>query len=71
MKITIIAISILALFALYCVYQIVRDEAVYNIRHNWIYSEDKRWYKYTYNYMHDPSKHNWFGLRFPKDSHFK
>lgn len=60
--------SILA--SLYCAYQLIRNEMVCKIRVKWIYSNDKRYYKYSYDYMFEPHKHNWYGLKLPFDSSF-
>lgn len=60
--------SILGL--LYCTYQLIRNAMVYKIRVKWIYSNDKRYYKYSYDYMFEPHKRNWYGLKLPFDSSF-
>lgn len=38
---------------------------------NWVKNRDKRMWKYDLNTMYFISKHNWFGLKWPKDSDFK
>ncbi len=63
-----LAICILAL--IYCVYQLIRNHAVYRIRHRWIMTDDERWNLYSYNFMFDPSKHNWHGIKYPRESQF-
>ena len=55
---------------LYGVYQILRNEAIYQIRTKWNIEDDRRWYKYSYDYMHSPSKQNWYGLKWPRESNF-
>lgn len=51
--------------------QFLRIDAAYNIRKNWIYARDPRYYKYTYREMLKASKQNWYGLKTPKDEDFK
>lgn len=62
---------ICSVITLYIVYQMVRNEVIFKIRMNWTDTRDKRWYKYSYGYMLDPRKHNWYGLKYPRDNHFK
>ena len=65
---------IIMLFAMgicYIIYQLFRNSAVYKIRTNWINTNDKRYNKYSYKFMNNPNKNNWFGLRYPKDKHYK
>lgn len=59
------------LMVIYCLYQLVRNEAVFNIRSKWINYDDLRWHYYSYDEMFKPNISNWFGLRFPRDKHFK
>ena len=54
----------------YSFYQLARNNAVYEIRHKWICSDDKRWDEYTYDFMFDPKLHNWMGLRWPKEKNY-
>ena len=54
----------------YGVYQLIRNEFVYRIRAEWFKRDDKRWYKYSYDFMFEPSSHNWFGLKFPTEKDF-
>jgi len=56
---------------IYSVYQLFRNDAVLSINLHWIATDDDRFDKYTYDEMFKPSKSNWFGIRYPKDSHFK
>jgi hypothetical protein len=56
---------------LYLVYQFFRNDAVYNIRINWIDTNDPRLDQYTYDEMMSPSWSNFYGFRFPKARHFK
>lgn len=62
-------LSFLALF--YCLFQLLRNEAVYRIRIHWIDEDDSRHDKYSYDEMFSANKSNWFGLRWPCDKHFK
>lgn len=66
-----IILILLLVVAAYCIYQLIRNELVYNIRLRWIDKSDNRWYKYSYNQMFDPSPGNWFGLNWPHDSLYK
>ena len=43
---------------------------VFQIRVKWIESKDKRYYKYSFDYMFKPHKRNWYGLKLPFDSSF-
>lgn len=61
-------LSVLAF--IYGVYQLIRNEFVYRIRIKWIEEDDIRWHNYSYDFMFNPSKHNWFGLKFPTDKAF-
>lgn len=63
--------SIFPLIILYYVYQSIRNDKIYKIRRNWTETDDHRWYTYPYDYMLNPNKHNWFGLRYPRDKQFK
>lgn len=64
-------ITLLIFIMSYCLIQIVRNNEIHEIRKEWIYQDDKRWYKYTYQEMFTPSKSNWYGLRYPKDEHYE
>lgn len=66
----IISITCLAAIA-YCLYQLRRNEQVFKVREKWIKDHDYRWDKYSYDFMMGPKKHNWFGFKWPKDSHYK
>ena len=68
--ILIITLFILLLFIIYLAYQIKRNDAIYNIRIKWIYTKDKRYSKYSYDYMFEPNYHNLFGLIYPKDEYY-
>jgi len=65
-----ILIIILLIGLAYLVFQIKRNHKVYDIRTNWLYTNDNRWYEYTYDYMYTPAKHNWYGLKYPQDSDY-
>lgn len=56
---------------LYLFYQSARNNEVFKIRHVWINTGDERRDRYSYHFMVNPNKHNWYGLRFPKDNHYK
>lgn len=62
---------IFSVVTLYLIWQLVRNEAVYRVRINWIKGDDSRRYRYTYHEMMNPNKENWFGIKFPKDKDFK
>lgn len=71
LKILIISILVIAMLSIiYSFYQLARNEAVYKIRVKWIWSNDERYPKYTYDEMLDPNKNNWYGLKYPKDESF-
>lgn len=55
---------------LYCLYQLLRNQKVYEIRIKWIRTQDKRYGKYSYSEMFVQSAKNWFGFRWPKDEHY-
>lgn len=56
---------------LYLLYQLVRNEQVFKIRQKWIWHDDLRRDKYSYSEMMNPSKTNWYGLKYPKDRHYQ
>ena len=55
---------------IYDIYQFKRITCVYDIRVNWIKTNDPRYNKYSFDKMSDPNRKNWFGLKYPKDSDF-
>ena len=63
---------ILFIAFIYVVYQIKRNEAVFKIRMKWIntyqFNRHDRW---SYEYMVDPNKSNWYGLKYPKEKDYK
>ena len=63
--------SVFGVILTYCLYQLIRNNTIYSIRTNWIETDDSRYSKYSYDYMMNPSIHNWFGLKFPLDKSFK
>jgi len=63
-------IGILLCGVLYCLYQLIRNTKIFKIRSVWIETNDKRWFKHSYDFMMDPNQHNWFGFRYPKDKHY-
>ena len=66
----ILLMILLILIALYFIYQLKRNDAVFEIRSNWLARNDKRHGQYTYDEMFDPSKCNLYGLKYPRDYHF-
>lgn len=62
---------IMTILYTYLFYQLIRNKLIYDIRVKWVYSGDSRWYKYSYKKMFLPSKDNWFGIKLPKDKHYK
>jgi hypothetical protein len=58
------------LLGLYIIYQLVRNNRIYRIRIKWSNEEDKRFELYEHNFMFNPSKLNWYGLKYPKDTHY-
>ena len=66
----VIFLVVLILGLIYWIYQLIRNEMVYRIRIKWINSNDKRHDIYSYDYMFEPHKRNWYGLKLPLDSHF-
>jgi hypothetical protein len=66
--ITLMSISCIGI--IHCSYQMKRNREVYDIRTEWILSNDDRLHKYTYDDMYEPNKHNWFGLKFTKAKHY-
>lgn len=63
-------IYILILIAIYYIYQMLRNKIIFLIRKRWIENNDDNWHKLTYQYMLDPKRHNWYGLKFPKEKHY-
>lgn len=63
--------ALLLLALIYSVYQTYRNYAVYNIIIKWINDSDNRYHLYTYEYMMEANKHNWYGLTFPKESQYE
>ena len=61
---------LLGLWLVYLFYQFFRNNAVYKIRIHWIDTHDPRWERHEYNDMFRPSKDNWYGIKYPKDSDF-
>lgn len=66
-----ILIAILLIGLGYLFYQHRRNHEIYAIRIKWIDTVDARYHRYSYDYMFEPSKANWFGLKYPKDSDYK
>ena len=66
-----IYISLLFLLASYTMLQIVRHELIHKIQETWIKNRNDLYNKYSYDFMFNPSRHNWFGLLIPREKHFK
>jgi len=65
-------IGICLIGLVYCFYQLIRNEAVYRISMKWCNDYDfERIYRHSYDDMFNPKKENWYGLKFPRDKHFK
>lgn len=65
-------IGIALISMIYLVYQIIRNEKVYRIRMVWLGDSNfSKLERYSYEYMYVPSKHNWWGLKYPTKSNFK
>lgn len=68
---------IFALMVFYLCYQLIRNEVIYKIMMKWIKEDDERCVTYfekhpnLYEDVFLPNKKNWYGFRYPKDSHFK
>lgn len=69
--IDIIILTIGLVAILYCIYQLGRNQEIFNIRIKWIDDDDLRHEKYTYESMLWPNRNNWFGLKYPKDKDYK
>ena len=59
------------IYSIYCIYQTLRNRKIYTIRVKWIYSDDKRHFKYTYDKMLKPSFNNCLGFKYPNEKDFK
>lgn len=62
---------IFSVVLIYCLYQLIRNRVIFDIHSRWIKSGDPKWYKYDYNFMLDSNKHNWWGLKFPREKDYK
>ena len=69
--ISVIASGVCFMMIIYCLYQLVRNEKVYKILSAWRDANDIRCSTYNYNYMFNPKKNNWFGLRWPQDNQYE
>jgi hypothetical protein len=71
---TIIYLSILALIWVlfgFFVYQRKRINAVFDIRTKWIFTRQfSRLGKYSWHYMYEANKHNWYGLKYPREKYY-
>jgi len=65
-----VIITAAALAGVYGIYQILRNEKVFQIRVSWIENRDTRRQEYTYGEMFNPTMHNLFGLKFPNEKDF-
>ena len=66
----ILLITFLFVF-IYIMYQLYRNHKVYKIRIKWIEEHNLKRFKYSYDFMFDPSKHNWFGFKWPREKNYK
>lgn len=66
-----IGLIIVTILLSYFLFQFYRNNKVFLIRVKWIRAEDERYEQYSYDSMYDPSKSNWWGLKIPKEKHFK
>lgn len=61
----------LTLVVIYYIYQMLRNEIVFKIRENWIMTEKWELHsKISYNFMQDPNKINWYGLKYPNEKDY-
>ena len=64
--------GLLILKLLHVLRQFPRIDAVYEIRLNWINTNDDRYYQYSWEDMLDNyNKKTWYGIKIPKDEDFK
>ena len=68
---SVVLISFLFLMILRAFYQISKIEKVRRIRRKWIYSNDSRYDKYSYDEMLEANSSNLFGLKYPNEKDFK
>lgn len=54
----------------WCSFALIRNNCIYNIRINWINTNDQRHSKYTYTEMIESSEKKKFGWTLPIDSDF-
>ena len=65
-----VIINLMVFVILYLMYQLIRNHFVYKIRIKWLETEDNRYTLYSYDFMQDPNKHNYFGLKFPRECNY-
>ena len=68
---SVVLISFLFLMILRAFYQISKIEKARRIRRKWIYSNDSRYDKYSYDEMLESNSSNLFGLKYPNEKDFK
>jgi hypothetical protein len=68
---SIVLISFLFLMIVKALYQISKSEKVYKIRRKWLYSDDIRYDRYSYDEMLEANSSNLFGLKYPNEKDFK
>ena len=67
----IILIVVFLIVAAISIYQTKRSDKVFDIRLNWIGNgEWDKLRKYTWKYMYKPNKHNWYGIKYPKETDY-
>ena len=69
--ISVVLISFLFLMIVRGFYQISKFEKLYRIRRKWLYSDDSRYYKYSYDKLIESNSSNLFGLKYPNEKDFK
>ena len=67
----VLIIAVASWIAIYASIQLKRIDAIGSIRMHWIWTDDDRLGKYSFDSMLLPNKHNLLGIRYPKDEHFK
>ena len=70
--ISIVFTTIIALATLYIAYQFSRNEKVFEIRLKWIMTDQyDRLDRWSYDYIYDAKKNNWYGFKYPNEEDYK
>ena len=65
-------VSAAIFFVFYQLFQIKRNKKVFSIRQQWITDKDfTRLNRHTYDDMYEPTLRNMYGLKMPRDRHFR